>query len=801
MTRTTFAALLSHWRMRPGQLLAVILGLALATALWTGVQAINAEARASYQAAAGSLGRSEIQRLHADGSSIPQAQYIALRRAGWLVSPVLEGTIRVGDNRIRAYGYDPLTAPLATQAVDLTDTNVLASFMSGSIGFAHPETVGKLDADLIGLELRVDPSIPLGLLLLDIGAAQRLLEKPNSLSHLTIWPDQPSDLPPLSEIAPGLKIGSLAANAEVSRLTDSFHLNLTAFGLLSFVVGLFIVHATIGLAFEQRRQMFRTLRALGLPIRQLITLLAAEIAFLAFVSGALGVALGYLIASTLLPGVAATLRGLYGAEIAGTLALRPSWWLSGLGIAFLGAAIAASQSLWRVVNLPLLAPVQPRAWMRASMTGYRLQFGLSILCLAIAFVAWAFFSGLLAGLVLLGAVLLGAALSLPLFLTLALRLASGFSKGTVSTWFWADTQQQLPGLSLALMAMMLALAANVGVGTMVSSFRLTFTGWLDQRLAAELYVTGRDQAEADALRDFLFERADAVLPIWRVERTHPSGPLEIFAVADHETYRNNWPLLVSVDGVWDSLANGNGILINEQLWRRSKLELDALFHMPNGPSLPIIGVYSDYGNPKPQIMIGLRLFELLYPDAAKLGYAVRTTPDSVPALQAELSAAFELPERLMVDQAQIKAFSLGVFERTFSVSAALNVLTLGVAAFAMLMSLLTLAGMRLPQLAPVWALGLTRRQLALLELGRAAMLAILTTIIAIPVGLVLAWCLLAVVNVEAFGWRLPMFLFPAQWLVLGGLALLAAVLAALLPARKLAKTLPGELLKVFANER
>ena len=229
----------------------------MATALWTGVQAINAEARASYQAAAGSLGRSEIQRLHADGSSIPQAQYIALRRAGWLVSPVLEGTIRVGDNRIRAYGYDPLTAPLATQAVDLTDTNVLASFMSGSIGFAHPETVGKLDADLIGLELRVDPSIPLGLLLLDIGAAQRLLEKPNSLSHLTIWPDQPSDLPPLSEIAPGLKIGSLAANAEVSRLTDSFHLNLTAFGLLSFVVGLFIVHATIGLAFEQRRQMFR----------------------------------------------------------------------------------------------------------------------------------------------------------------------------------------------------------------------------------------------------------------------------------------------------------------------------------------------------------------------------------------------------------------------------------------------------------------------------------------------------------------------------------------------------------------
>ena len=43
-------------------------------------------------------------------------------------------------------------------------------------------------------------------------------------------------------------------------------------------------------------------------------------------------------------------------------------------------------------------------------------------------------------------------------------------------------------------------------------------------------------------------------------------------------------------------------------------------------------------------------------------------------------------------------------------------LTLGVAGLAMLASLLTLSGMRLAQLAPVWAMGLTRFHLALLEL-------------------------------------------------------------------------------------
>ncbi len=45
-------ALLSHWRRKPLQLLTLIAGLALATALWSGVQAINAEARASYDDAA-----------------------------------------------------------------------------------------------------------------------------------------------------------------------------------------------------------------------------------------------------------------------------------------------------------------------------------------------------------------------------------------------------------------------------------------------------------------------------------------------------------------------------------------------------------------------------------------------------------------------------------------------------------------------------------------------------------------------------------------------------------------------------
>ena len=117
------------------------------------------------------------------------------------------------------------------------------------------------------------------------------------------------------------------------------------------------------------------------------------------------------------------------------------------------------------------------------------------------------------------------------------------------------------------------------------------------------------------------------------------------------------------------------------------------------------------------------------------------------------------------------------------------------------MSLLTLASMRVPQLAPAWAMGMTRNQLGRLELLRAVMLALLTALVALPLGLALAWALLAVVNVAAFGWRLPMYLFPADYARLAVFALLAAGLAALWPARRLARTPPADLLKVFSNER
>ncbi|UWR23344.1 ABC transporter permease [Sulfitobacter sp. S190] len=798
MTRAALAALWSHWRRAPVQLFTLVAGLALATALWSGVQAINAEARASYDAAAATLGDGQYDQLVArDGSTIPDTTFAKLRRAGWLVAPVVEGRLSADRGGVRLIGLDPLSAPGGVGPMG-NDGFDLPGFLERPPLFANAQTAERL-AGKVENRILVDPDIAPDTAITDIAAAQVLLGQQGQLTRFIVTGTDATSRPPLDRVAPGLAVRPAQGGSDVGRLTDSFHLNLTAFGLLSFAVGIFIVHGAIGLAFEQRRAMVRTLRALGMPLGRLIVLMGAELFALSLIGGGSGVVLGYLVAATLLPDVAATLKGLYGADVAGTLQLRPAWFLSGLGISVLGTGVAATGALIGIARMPLLASAQPRAWSRARGLARRAQMTVAIALLAAAAGLAVWGQGLIAGFALLGCLLIGAALAFPFALDLALRAGQSRATGVTAQWFWADTRQQLPGLSLALMALLLAMAANVGVSTMVSSFRLTFVGFLDQRLASELYVSTDSPAQARALEDFAATNARETLPLLQVERTLAGLPAELYGARIGPTYRENWALLDAAPQVWDRVASGEGALINEQLARRAGLWIGDSIEIGPGLALPIGGIFGDYGNPIGQAIIAEDLFRTLHPDVTALRFGLRSdTPDR---LRAGLRETVGLDDGQITDQAQIKAFSLGVFERTFTVTGALNVLTLAVAGFAIFMSLLTLAAMRVPQLAPAWALGLTRRKLGRLELIRAVVLAVLTALVALPLGLALAWVLLAIVNVEAFGWQLPMFLFPAQYLRLGAFALLAALIAAALPAWRLSRTPPSALLKVFANER
>jgi putative ABC transport system permease protein len=277
--------------------------------------------------------------------------------------------------------------------------------------------------------LHVQAQLVPGVLVVDIGIAQQLLDKPEQISRLLVGKPKGPALPLESVANDQLRLVRPNAETELERLTDSFHLNLTAFGLLSFVVGLFIVNSAVGLAFEQRLPMLRTLRACGASAVMLNSLLVIELVSLALVAGLIGLACGYFIAAALLPDVAASLRGLYGAPLPGQLTLKGEWWLAGLVISVAGALAAAATSLAKAIRLPLLATAQPFAWQRAQHRWLTLQSALAIAVLAIA--SWLLWYGhsLLSGFGVLAALLLGAALILPALLDAARPVRSPCGSG------------------------------------------------------------------------------------------------------------------------------------------------------------------------------------------------------------------------------------------------------------------------------------------------------------------------------------------------------------------------------------
>jgi len=808
----TLTALLSHWRRHPLQLASVLAGLWLATTLLIGVQALNGQARHSYALASELIGgRPQTSLAPEKGEYLPQSLFVDLRRRGWPVSPLLQGRLDLNGQRLTVTGIDPLTLPTNTALGGQvpTESDLYRFIGAPGVTWVARQTLHSLglgdgdsaDARLPPLQGR-DDMAP-GVLMMDISHAQAVLGAPERLSRLLLPEDFQRAVP--DDLAGQLRRQHSDPGQDMNRLTEALHLNLAALGLLAFVVGLFIAQAAIGLALEQRRALMRTLRACGVGVRLLVVALLLELTVLALLGAMAGVASGYGLASALLPDVAASLRGLYGAEVGNQLSLSPQWWLGAVALSLTGALLACGHTLWRAARLPLLALASHQAWQGAHRQGLRRQGAaaglLGILALALA-------SGgdsLAAGFALLACLLLAAALALPVLLEgLLAGLARLPSGSAVGQWFLADCRQQLPALSLALMALLLAMATNIGASSMTQGFRQTFNHWLEQRLVAELYVRPADAAQTAQVQAWLRQRPDvqAVLPEREQDVALKGWPVQVHGIIDNALYREHWPLLEQATGnPWDRLFHGDSLMLSEQLARRLKVGIGDTVELPEAGPLTVVGIYADYGNPKGHVLLDAARWQRLWPAQPPTRLALRLPPTAVPALKRDLQAAFALGDERLVDQGQLKQWARQVFDRTFSATNALDTLTLAVAAVALFISLLTQSDNRLAQLAPLWALGMRRRHLIMLNLAQTWLLSLLTLLLALPLGVLLAWCLVAVVNVQAFGWRLPLQVFPAQLVQLLGWAMLATVLASAWPMVRLLRSQPTDLLRVFADER
>jgi putative ABC transport system permease protein len=138
---------------------------------------------------------------------------------------------------------------------------------------------------------------------------------------------------------------------------------------------------------------------------------------------------------------------------------------------------------------------------------------------------------------------------------------------------------------------------------------------------------------------------------------------------------------------------------------------------------------------------------------------------------------------------------LEVFDRTFAITGALQLLSTVVAFIGVLSALLSLQLDKQRQFGVLRAVGLTVRQLWGLVALETGLMGGIAGLLAVPTGLALSLILIYIINQRSFGWTLQMQIAPAPFIQAFAVAVIAALLAGIYPAHRMGKTITAEALR------
>jgi putative ABC transport system permease protein len=139
----------------------------------------------------------------------------------------------------------------------------------------------------------------------------------------------------------------------------------------------------------------------------------------------------------------------------------------------------------------------------------------------------------------------------------------------------------------------------------------------------------------------------------------------------------------------------------------------------------------------------------------------------------------------VVSNRALRENALRVFDRTFAVTQALRALAVIVAFVGVWSALMALQVERTRELATLSALGVTPGELLGLTLLETGLMGLTAGLIALPTGVILALILVEVINVRSFGWTMALQLAPRVFLQALAVSVVAALLAAFYPLRRL----------------
>ena len=831
-----------HFRRHPWQLILTVLGVALGVAVVVAVDLANAAAARAFELSRESVVGHATHEIIGGPSGLDERVYAKLRDNLGLqrAAPVVEGYGKVGNETLHLLGVDPLAETGVRGYLARLDRTAAVRLLT------EPNTVALADVTATRLGLRAGERFPLalgartarvtlvavlatdattrarldGLLFADISTAQELLDYVGRLSwiDLVLPPGAAGErlsqqiearLPRSAALVPAAARGNT-----IAQMTHAFRVNLTAMSLLALLVGMFLIYNTMTFAVLQRRLLLGQLRALGMTRAGVFALVLREgliVGVLGTVFGLIGgVALGHGLVGL----VARTINDLYFAVSVTTLPLAPVPLIKGavLGVfaTIASVLLPAREAAFTPPGFTLVRSVLEA---RAHVAAPRLALAGIGLMLTAALILSGPGRSLVPAFIALFLALIGMTLLAPLLVHLGTRL----SHRAAGHWLSPTARLALRGIDAALSrtgvaiaALLLAVATTVGVGVMIASFRASVAEWLDTTLRADIYVTApslkstRTPAQLEpayVARVRALPDVDEVSSVRRVTVESRAGLDELAAFAIPPSYAARFTFLAGDrrTALPDFFA-GRAVLVTEPYAYRHDIKPgdEVSLRTDRGPhAFLVAGVVRDYGTEQGEIVMIRSLYEAYFDDPYVSSLGIRLAPGAdLDAAMVRIRAAAGSHEAALVrSNRELRAGSLAVFDRTFTITSVLRLLAVSAAIIGILSALMALALERAREFGVLRALGFTPAGIRALVMFQTGVMGLAAGVLALPVGTALALLLIHVINRRAFGWSMQTLLPGPVYLEALALALLAALLAGIYPAWRLARATPSESLR------
>jgi len=826
----------------------MVLGISLGVAVVVAIDLANASASRAFQLSTEALTGKATHQITGGPQGLDEQVYIDLKRSGWRgpAAPVLSEYVSaeaLGGSPMQLLGIDPFAdapfrdflgeqsgAPLAELTAFLTRPGavLLARTTAERFGLSGGErfeiTVGGRNrtvfvAGLLDAKDDLSRRALEGVLLADIATTQELIGRPGWLSRVDLILD-PARPELVRQLEARLPQGALVVKAEarssaVERMTEAFRLNLSALSLLALVVGLFLIYNTMTFSVVQRRGLFPTQRSLGVTRPENFCMVLAEAALVGILGVTLGIGLGIVLGKSTVGMVSQTINDLYFTTTVRDTGVPVESLVKGALVGLLATVFTAALPALEAASIP------PRAAL--------LRSGLEVKARRSS--AWA----ALGGVVILGAALL-------VFQIPTTSLVAGFG-GTLLTvlgaallasaavvalvWLLTPLTRRLFGLegrlaprnllnslsrtSVAVTALMVAVAVTIGVGIMIYGFRNTVVLWMEQTLQSDIYLSApafTATTPSSPIDVRILDRLESWPGVRRVDLTRSTtvmarqGQVNLSAMRNPDIgdERAFISLAVGADEVWAALEAGS-VLLSEPLAYRlgvekpgGQIELET----PEGwRSFRVIGVYYDYASSEGLVLMSLNLYRQLWADEAVTAVGLRLQPgQDADVVTRDLQDGLGNGQSLLIRPNQnLRADVLEVFDRTFAITVALRMLATVVAFIGVLSALLLLQLEKQREIGILRALGLTGGQLRKMVLIETGMMGLMAGLLALPVGYALASILIYVINRRSFGWTLQASV-SIEALAQGVLvALVAALLAGIYPALRMSRMAAAEAIR------